>query len=211
MDNIFMQNDNIGILGGTFNPVHCGHLNMANVALESGLVSCVAFLPLAVAPHKNNSYIADKEDRYNMLVLATKDNSKFSVWRYEIDRRGYTYTIDTLRIITKKYPDKRFVYIVGTDTLFNLCKWKDSREVFNLCDFLVIYRPGSDLEAVKSKLEEYKRVYNAHIDIIKDEGYRAESSTIRVALSNGDDTENLLPAEVYKYIQKHGLYGVKNE
>jgi len=211
MDKIITKDMNIGILGGTFNPVHCGHLNMANVALRSGLVSCVAFLPLSLAPHKNNDYIADKEDRYNMLILATKDNPQITVWRDEIDRKGYTYTIDTLRILINKYPNNKLTYIIGTDTLLVLDKWKEIGEIFKLCGFLVIYRPGSDISKVLLKIKEYEDGYGAHISMIKEDGYKAASSAIRVSLINGDNTENLLPSSVYQYILEHNLYGVKND
>ncbi len=201
-------NKNIGILGGTFNPVHCGHLSMANEAIETGYVSCVAFLPLSIAPHKSNLDIADKEDRYNMLVLATQNNPKFSVWRDEIDRAGYTYTIDTLKILKKKYSDCNFVYIIGADALLGLDKWKEINEVFKLCKFLVIYRPGTNLEAVKLKIKELEQNYEVKINIVEDKGYKASSSFVRIALANGENTENLLPNVVYRYIIQHGLYGV---
>lgn len=208
MNNIEKETGNIGILGGTFNPVHCGHLNMAKVALECGIVSCVAFLPLSIAPHKNNYFIADKEDRYNMLLLAIKDNPKFSVWRDEIDREGYTYTIDTLNIIKAKYPYKKFTYIIGSDTLFTMCNWRKIAEIFKACDFLVIYRPGMELRAVIEKAKEYEEIYGAKIHVIKGKSNKAASSAIRVSLSNGDNAENLLPKIVYKYIIEHNLYGV---
>jgi len=205
------EKKNIGILGGTFNPVHCGHIRMAQVALKSGLIDTVAFLPLSIAPHKNNMYIADKEDRYNMLMLATKNEEKFQVWRDEIDREGYTYTIDSLKILKNKFPQYNFIYIIGSDTIFELYKWKNISKVFMLCEFLVIFRPGTDIKAVKDKICEYEKEYGAKIRIIEEKGYKAESSAIRVALINGEDTENVLPSTVYDYILTHKLYGAKNE
>lgn len=205
------EKKNIGILGGTFNPVHCGHIRMAQVALKSGLIDTVAFLPLSIAPHKDNMYIADKEDRYNMLMLAIKNEDKFQVWRDEIDREGYTYTIDSLKILKNKFPQCNFIYIIGSDTVFELYKWKNASEIFQLCEFLVIFRPGTDIKAVKDKIIEYEKEYGAKIRIIEEKGYKAESSAIRVALINGEDTENVLPSAVYNYIIKHKLYGEKNE
>lgn len=205
------EKKNIGILGGTFNPVHCGHIRMAQVALKSGLIDTIAFLPLSIAPHKDNMYIADKEDRYNMLMLAIKNEEKFQVWRDEIDREGYTYTIDSLKILKNEFPQYNFIYIIGSDTVFELHKWKNVSEVFRLCEFLVIFRPGTDIKAVKDKICEYEKEYGAKIRIIEEKGYKAESSAIRVALLNGEDIENVLPSTVYDYILTHKLYGAKNE
>lgn len=205
------EKKNIGILGGTFNPVHCGHIRMAQVALKSGLVDLVAFLPLSIAPHKDNMYIADKEDRYNMLMLATNNEEKFQVWRDEIDREGYTYTIDSLKILKNQFSQYNFIYIIGSDTVFELYKWKNISEVFKLCEFLVIFRPGTDIKAVNAKKHEYEKEFSAKIRIIEEKGYKAESSAIRVALLNGEHTENVLPSSVYNYILKHRLYGAKNE
>ena len=149
------------ILGGTFNPVHIGHLGMARNALQEFDIDRVIFLPVGNPPHKAGVFVASREDRYRMLMLATREDPRLEVSRLEIEREGYTYTVDTLQILHREYPSERFSYIIGADTLFELPTWKDFPTVAMLCQFLVFLRRGHDRAEIDQKVEELTRQYGA--------------------------------------------------
>ena len=194
----------IGLMGGSFNPIHCGHLNMARAALDSGMVEQVLFLPSGNPPHKRSG-LADKLDRLAMARLAIDGEPGMDVCTEEIDREGVIYTVDTLTILRQKMPEARFYYLIGADTLRVLHTWRRAEDVIHLCAFLVVMRPGED-EADALEAAARWRAAGAQIDFLPARLMDISSTEIRERLEDGRSLEALVPAQVEVYIRAHGLY-----
>ncbi|MEM5776001.1 MAG: nicotinate-nucleotide adenylyltransferase, partial [Anaerolineaceae bacterium] len=134
--------NHIGLLGGTFNPVHNGHIRMACIALDEFMLGEVVFIPAGNPPHKRSEAIAPAEHRVNMLRLAIQDESRFSINTLEIDREGLTYTVDTLETLRHLHPGNEYNYIIGADTLYELPGWRNFERVIALTCFICVLRPG---------------------------------------------------------------------
>ena len=194
----------IGLMGGSFNPIHCGHLNMARAALESGLAEQVLFLPSGNPPHKRAG-LADKMERLAMARLAIEGEADMAVCTEEIDREGVIYTVDTLTILREKMPDTRFYYLIGADTLRVLHTWRRAEDVIRLCTFLVVMRPGEDAQEVE-KAAAFWREKGAQIEFLRARLMDISSTEIRERLEAGLPLDGLVPAAVEGYIRAHGLY-----
>ncbi len=186
----------IGILGGTFNPIHNGHLILADEVRQKLKLDKVFFIPVNVPVHKEENDLLSALERLKMVKLALKNNPCFEALDIEIRRKGRSYTIDTLRQLHKEYPQAdRFLFIVGSDSLNYLSNWKDISEVMKLAKFVVAARPGYPLKSLP------KNVLPLVIESIDVSGFR-----LRQRIKAGDSVRYYLPGEVYKYIEKKGLY-----
>jgi nicotinate-nucleotide adenylyltransferase len=134
----------IGILGGTFNPVHMGHLILAQDALEQFELSKVVFMPCACPPHKSVRDLIPAEHRAAMLEAAIEGDLRFQVSRDEIERDGISYTIDTARAMKLQYPESEIVFVIGSDSLMELHLWKEINALLEVCRFVTLTRPGAD-------------------------------------------------------------------
>ena len=169
----------IGIMGGTFNPIHKGHLALAKAAQQEFALDEVIFIPSGNPPHKAAGGVIDKELRCKMVQLALRGKKKFSVSRIELDRPGYSYAVDTFRALTKKYGYRaKLFYIMGLDSINEILDWKKPLELFKLCSFIVFPRQKEDIS----------------------------SSEIRAKLRAGRPVGRLVPKIVEEYISKYGLY-----
>ena len=172
-------NKRIGILGGTFNPVHNGHLYIAEQAIKKFRLDRLIFVPVYMPPHKKISDRIAIKDRLNMLRLAARKNKKFSISNYEIKQKGKSYSIKTARFFRRKYGSKtEFFFIIGRDSLRGLKKWKDIKELRKIVKFACFPRTKGDIS----------------------------STEIRRRLKKGDPIDNLVPREVSKYIEENKLY-----
>ncbi|MBN1914158.1 MAG: nicotinate-nucleotide adenylyltransferase [Candidatus Omnitrophica bacterium] len=185
----------IGILGGTFNPVHIGHLILAEEAREKLALDKIIFVPAYLPPHKDNAQIVSAKHRYAMLRLATKTNRSFLVSGIEIKRAGRSYTIDTLKDLKKIYPEDELSFIIGSDLLNYLEEWKDLREIIEMVKFIVATRPGYPLEKIPSYI---KTVAIRAVDI--------SAFEVRQAVKEGRSFRYLVPEAVCKYIINNRLY-----
>jgi len=199
----------IGLMGGSFNPIHVGHVNMARAALAGGYVDRVIFLPSGNPPHKKAG-LADKLDRYAMTCLAVEGEAGMSVSREEIDREGVIYTVDTLSSLKEKMPDAGFEYLIGADTVHQLGTWRRVEEVIRLCGFLVMMRPGEDEEKTLRAMEEWNRL-GARLTLMRGRLEDVSSSEIRERLRAGARVDHLLPAAVLSYIREHQLYSAGDQ
>jgi len=148
------KNMKIGVMGGTFNPIHYGHLVTAEEALNQFNLDRVIFVPTGLPPHKTACKLASPEDRYMMTVMATASNSHFFVSRIEIERKGKSYTIDTLKELKFNYGNSAvFYFITGADAILEILTWKNTEEIISMCKFIAATRPGYDL----SRIEELKK------------------------------------------------------
>lgn len=199
----------IGLMGGSFNPIHCGHLNMARAALASGAVEQVLFLPSGNPPHKREG-LEDKRHRLAMAQLAIEGEEHMAVCTEEIERGGVIYTVDTLGILKDRMPDCRFHYLIGADTLRVLHTWRRIEDVIRLCAFLAVMRPGEDEAQTLADAEAW-RARGAQIAILPAVQMDISSTEIRRRLAEGETLEGLVPRQVEQYIRAHGLYGTKTD
>ena len=197
----------IGLMGGNFNPIHCGHVALARAALESGRVERVLFLPTGNPPHKKEG-LADKFDRLRMVELAVEHEAGMAVCREEIDRDGVIYTVDTLAALKRKMPDCTLTYLIGADTLRALGTWRRVETVIERCKFLVMMREGETREEV-IRLAGLWTQRGAQIDFLDARKMDISSTQIREQIQKGLPFERLVPQAVADYIHEHGLYGAK--
>ncbi len=185
----------IGILGGTFNPVHIGHLILAEEAREKIGLDKIIFVPTYLPPHKNNSGIASAGDRFEMIKIAVRGNKSFLVSDVEIKRQGKSYTIDTIRELKKKYPKDELYFISGSDLLKYLEEWKDLSEILKIVKFVVATRPGYPLENIPS-----------YISTVSIRAVDVSAFEIREAIKENKSFRYLVPESVSGYITKKKLY-----
>ena len=197
----------IGLMGGSFNPIHCGHVALARAALESGRVERVLFLPTGNPPHKKEG-LADKFDRRRMVELAVEHEAGMAVCREEIDRDGVIYTVDTLAALKRKMPDCTLTYLIGADTLRALGTWRRVETVIERCKLLVMMREGETREEV-IRLAGLWTQRGAQIDFLDARKMDLSSTQIREQIQKGLPFERLVPQAVADYIHEHGLYGAK--
>lgn len=198
--------DKIGILGGSFNPVHIAHIDIAIQAYEQFSLKKVLLIPLGLPPHKSEA-LAPTRDRLEMLYIATQNKPFLEPSTIEIERPGYTYTVDTLLELKKRYGDgTEMHYIVGADTLFELENWKRHEEVFKLCEFICFYRPGNSLKKIMEQLRNLRGKYGKLVQIARYEGIDISSTEVREMVQTGQDISALVPAGVDNYIAENRLY-----
>ncbi|TJX14765.1 nicotinate-nucleotide adenylyltransferase [Tissierella creatinini] len=196
----------IGLMGGTFNPIHLGHLLISEHIRMEAHLDKVLFIPSGHPPHKYESEVASALHRYNMALLATENNPYFEVSTIEIDREGNTYTIDTIEELKRKYPDDEFYFIIGGDTISELTKWKSPSILLQTLSFIVIGRSGIDKEWILKKIKGYEEKYNASMHYIDAPIIEISSTTIRHNLKNGKSVKYMVKTKVEEYIIIHNLY-----
>lgn len=200
------KREKIAIMGGTFDPIHYGHLATAEVVRIKYNIDKIIFIPCGNPPHKEDRIIIDKMYRYDMVNLAIMTNAYFQASTMEIERTGRTYTVDTLREFKKKYPYAQLYFITGADALCDIDNWKDASEVFKLATFIAATRPGVELNNVEEKILELQEKYEADILNIHVPSLDISSTSLRNSLKRNESVKYLLPEKVEKYIYKNDLY-----
>ncbi len=195
----------IGIMGGTFDPIHLGHLVVANEALNIYELDEIIFVPAGNPPHKMGME-ACAQDRYLMTVLATMTNSKFIVSDIEIKKKDKSYSLDTLKELHSIYSDTEFYFITGTDAVADLPNWHEPGELLKLCKFIAVSRPGMDRESAELKIEEIRKNLNGQIEFLQIPMLQISSTEIRERFKKGISAKYLLPETVEQYITKNNLY-----
>jgi nicotinate-nucleotide adenylyltransferase len=183
-------------LGGTFNPVHLGHLLIAQAALEQARLDAVWFIPSATPPHKTAPDLAPAADRWRMLRLALRGEPRFEAKDVELRRGGRSYSIETVQQLRRRYPHATFYFIVGADSVRELHTWKEAERLVRLCRFLAVGRPGFRLGG---PLAGRCRVVRGRLCEIS-------SREIRARVRRGDSIRYLVPAAVFRYIHARKLY-----
>jgi len=186
----------IGIFGGTFNPIHSGHLIIAQEVCRHLNLNRIIFVPAYIPPHKNNQDLANAIDRYEMVKIAIKNNPKFKVSASEIKRKGKSYSIDTLREFKSRFGNNAsLVFIIGADSVKELKYWKEISNINKLVKFVVVNRPGY--------LIKYLPRGTQRIDIPL---INISSSQIRRLIKRGSSVRYLVPDAVLRHILKKGIY-----
>lgn len=192
-------------MGGTFDPIHFGHLVTAEEALVQFNLDRVIFMPTGRPVLKADERVSSAEHRYSMTVLATAANPDFVVSRMEIDREGLTYTVDTLVALREQYgPGTELFFITGADAVWDIVSWKDADRVADLATFIAVTRPGYDLEAARAAHEEHETRFK--IEYIEVPALAISSTDIRQRVANRRPIRYLTPETVVSYIEKYALY-----
>ena len=188
-------------MGGTFDPIHLGHLVAAEEARWQFGLDRVVFVP-AGRPWQKPVGVTPPEDRYRMTVIATASNPAFTVSRLEIDHPGPTYTVDTLRRLRAEQEDgTRLYFILGADAILQLLTWKEPDQVLAQAEFIAATRPGFDLDRLVSQVPGADRIHRMEIPALA-----IAASDIRARVVRGAPIQYLVPDGVARYIHKHGLY-----
>lgn len=193
----------IGILGGSFDPIHNGHLAIAQDSILQFGLDLAFFMPTAQSPLKNHPPLAPAFARYKMIELAIQNHPKLDVLDWEILREGPSFTIDTVNILKKNWPHTNFYWIIGSDLLQSLPQWKDINQLVQLIEFIVVQRTISIHTPPPP-------IPNLIIHEINNPLYQISSSEIRLALQQNKPIDNLLPLEVKNYILINNLYESKS-
>ena len=201
-----MVEKRVGILGGTFDPVHLAHLQLAKSAYEQFQLETVIFLPAGDPPHKTNRQITPAYRRLEMLKLCLKDYPQFRISEYEIEKQGYSYTAETLEYFTQMNPEVQYYFIIGADSLFNMDTWYCPERCLSKAVFLVGNRQERAEEEIDKQIHYLTERYGGSIEQIQMPGMEISSSKVRDLLSKGQDASHYLAPGVNEYILKNHLY-----
>jgi nicotinate-nucleotide adenylyltransferase len=198
----------LGILGGTFNPIHNGHLAMAEAARAAHGLDLVLFVPAGQPPHKEGGDIAPGQDRLRMVVLATAGREGLGVSDVELLRAGRSYTVETLEELRRRYPEAELFFILGEDSLRELPAWREPLRILQLARVVAVHRPGAK---ATFRPEDYpglpgEAVRRLERDFVRMPPSPLESRAIRKAVREGRAIEGMVPPAVAQYIARRGLY-----
>lgn len=196
----------IGILGGTFDPIHLGHLALAQGVLHQAGLDRVIFLPNRQPPHKAGVPVTPALHRAAMVQLAIADNPSFGFSDLELQREGASYTIDTVRALQALHPDWRLAFLVGMDSLLEITTWREYETLLGLIDLLVVNRPGFPTERGEAMLEQLGPELNRRIRMVQVPGVAVASRDLRRLARLGYPLRYLVPDAVERYILEHRLY-----
>lgn len=202
----YKQYNKIAIMGGTFNPIHNGHLVAAEAVRQQLGIERVIFIPTGKPPHKSYDPMFN-EHRYLMSVLATVTNPNFEVSRLEIDRAGMTYTIDTITELKRLCsPQCKIYFITGADAIQEILSWKEPEKLLSMCEFVAVTRPGYKNEKLVKAIKNLKDKYQGRITLLEIPALSISSTDIRHRVLAGKTIKYLVPSSVEEYIIKFGLY-----
>jgi nicotinate-nucleotide adenylyltransferase len=197
-----------GIMGGTFDPIHYGHLVTAEGARYEFGLDKVFFIPAGQPPHKANLKLTDPWQRFEMTKLAVATNPFFETLPLEIERPGPSYAIDTIKELTRQYPGKQFYFITGADAVIEIINWKNADELLSMCFFIAATRPGIKLDDMKRKVNALPQELNKNIFCMEVPALAISSTDIRQRVTGGRPIKYLLPEKVEQYIISHNIYRV---
>lgn len=196
---------NIGIMGGTFNPIHHGHMILSEFIREELSLDRIIFIPTG-NPHKDRRQVLDGQIRKEMIDLAIESNKKFFLSTIEIDRNGISYTIDTLRELKSIYPKDQLYMIIGADSLLELHTWKDFERLISITSFIVCNRYGSENQEVIRRINDLNHRYGGNIIGIETPIIDISSTNIRQRVKKNLSIKYLVSESVEEYISKNKLY-----
>ena len=197
----------IGIMGGTFDPVHIGHLLLGEFAYEDFGLDQIWFMPNGNPPHKKTEQTEESlHHRVEMVKLAARDVPYFRVNLYEAETEEHSYTYSTMQEFNRQYPEDEFYFILGADSLFSIEEWKDFRKIFPTCTILAAMRDDKDAQSMQSQIDYLKKEYNASIELLQAPLVEISSTAIRKRAAKGRSVRYMVPDAVAEYIAEHRLY-----
>lgn len=199
----------IGIIGGTFNPIHLAHLYIAYEAKCQLNLDKIIFIPTGSPPHKKDMEILEASLRYNMVYEAIKNYEDFEISDYEIEKKGLSYTFETLEHFKKD--DNELYFITGADCLMDIEKWKYPEKIFKLCNFVVFNRAGYSKKNLRIQKEKIQQKFNTNITFLDIIDLEISSSIIRNRIKEGKRIDFFMPREVLEYIITNNLYNYCNK
>ena len=197
----------IGLMGGTFNPIHMGHLLLAQWAMEEQGLEEVWLIPTGCSYMKlSTADMVSPWERYEMTCLAIDGNPRMKCLDIEIRREGYTYTYETLLELSKEYPDCQFYFIFGADCLYSIENWKQPEVIFKHCNIIAALRGDASIEQMQQKIQELQQRYQASIILLPFLQLEISSTNIRERINKGKSIRYLVSDEVMSYIEEKGFY-----
>ncbi len=197
----------LGLMGGTFDPIHLAHLVTAEAALEQFGLDKVIFVPTGFPPHKQGQVVTPAEHRYQMVVLATESNPRFEVSRTEIDRKGLSFTVDTVTEVKESLPPGSHLYfITGADAILDIENWREPDRLLEKCTFIAAPRPGYPDPLARQGLERIEARYGCRILTVDAPRLDISSRDIRHRVRDFRTIRYLVPQAVEAYIEAYGLY-----
>lgn len=197
----------IGIMGGTFNPIHYGHLLICEHIREEFSLEKVLFVPAQIPPHKGSDGLIGTEHRMAMVELAVSSNPWFELSDVEMKMEGPSYTVETLKILTEEYgKDNRLCLIIGADSLVQFSTWKRYEEILRMADLIVARRPDTNNRLLDMTIDRLREEHGARIHVSSTDIYDFSSTRIRNRVKNGLSVKYMVPETVERYILEHGLY-----
>ncbi len=196
----------IGVMGGTFNPIHVGHLMLAEWAMEAAELDQILFIPAGCPYMKDNLHVLDGDKRLQMTALAIEDHPAFAVSGMEVERKGYTYTCDTMEQLKKEHPEDIFYFIMGADCLYTIENWRDPERIFHACHVIAAARNGSSLTQMEEKCRDLFDKFHSKILLLQFPAIEISSTEIRERAASGRSIRYLVPEKVREYIIKNRLY-----
>lgn len=196
----------LGMLGGTFDPIHYGHLIAAQSAAEELSLDQVLFVPCGIPPHKDMATVAPAAERHALTRLATADNPLFQVSTVELDRPGPSYTVHTLAQLTDHYPDDRLFVVVGLDSFAGVAGWYESERLFQLAEFVVVSRPGYNGTLLDQTLADLAPWQRERVQALSIPSLDISSTELRERVRRGRSIRYLVPESVRNYIEENRLY-----
>lgn len=199
--------DKLAIMGGTFDPIHLGHLAVAETVLHKFEPNRVLFVPSGQPPHKQGQNQTLSEHRYNMVLKSICHNPGFDISRIEINRHGESYTIDTIKELKEICPpNAEILFIIGADALLEILTWREIKELLQLCKFIAIPRPGTDNEKLDTHIKLLQNEYKAEIHLLDMPPMDISGTSIRSRFANGETVSGLMPKNAEDYARNNGLY-----
>lgn len=197
----------VGILGGTFDPIHTAHLILARESQEFFQLDEVRLMPAGNPPHKLvRKGRATTDQRIHMIELALKDDPILSLSLMEVDRTGITYTYQTLELLNEEEPETQFYFILGMDSLFQLQNWKEPKKICKSCEFILAMRDHTPTEMVEKQVEYLKTTYDAVIHYLYNANMDISSHMIRERRKEGKFVRYYVPDLVMNYMEEEGIY-----
>lgn len=198
-----------GIMGGSFNPIHNGHLAIAECALKEYALDDILFIPNHCPPHKDSSEMIDANLRLEMVELAIKGHPQYSVSDREIKKGGLSYTYQTMSELKEEFPDTEFYFLMGADSLADFSKWCNAQIIAQKCHILAAMRDDMKNEDVSELTDRLSEKYHGDFSLLKIPKTDISSTQIRRRLNHGEGIEGLVPKAVEAYIYEHQLYQKK--
>lgn len=200
------QNKKVGIMGGTFDPIHYGHLLLAQSALDAFHLDEILFVPSGIPWLKDSAKVLSKNKRVSMTGIAIEDNPHFALSTIEIDREGNSYSYQTVEELRRQQPETEFFFILGADSLLDIEKWKHPERLMKECTLLVAVRDDCDRDGLQVQIDYLEKTYRAKIKILPAKRMDLSSTDIRNLIAEGKSVRYMLPDPVIEFIERNHIY-----